>query len=300
MIPRSVFALVFAPTSVVMAQADASPATASLAEAAIADADGLLQLKAAYTLANPTPRELWRPLAADRPDATESPITVDAGAAQVELSFAEYTYNATGGDTTNTFAVLPTNFKLGLTNNADLQFVFTPYVYADSDDGPDADGVGDLELRLKVNLWGNAGGPTAFAILPFITLPTGDDDVGVSEIEGGFVTPFALDLAEFGFEGWGLGAQAGFIFERNETDDGYDTRFQHTTVLGYEVNDQVGVFGEFIGETVIGEGGYSPSLSGGMTYAIDDDTQLDVGVVFGLDDDSTDDFTVFAGLTRRF
>jgi len=264
------------------------------------DATDLVRFKAPFTLANPTPRDLWRPLAADRPDATESPITVDAGAVQVELSFVEYTYNDAGGEETNTFAVAPINLKIGLTNRADIQFVFAPYVHSSTSGGTDSDGVGDLEVRLKVNLWGNDGGTTAFGFLPFITLPTGSDDVGVSEIEGGFFTPFSLDLAEFGLEGWGLGAQAGFIFERNDADNGYDTRFQHTTVLGYELTERIGVFGEFIGETVIGESGYSPGLSGGMTYSVNEDVQLDAGVVMGLDDDSTDDLTMFGGVTSRF
>ena len=46
--------------------------------------------KSQYSLFNPTPRELWRPLSADRPDFTESPFTVDAGALQLELSFVDY------------------------------------------------------------------------------------------------------------------------------------------------------------------------------------------------------------------
>ena len=46
--------------------------------------------KSKYTLFVPTPRDMWRPLSADRPDITESPVTVDAGAVQVEVSFFEY------------------------------------------------------------------------------------------------------------------------------------------------------------------------------------------------------------------
>ena len=46
--------------------------------------------KSAYTLFSPTPRDMMRELAADRPDTTESPFTVDAGHYQFELSFAEW------------------------------------------------------------------------------------------------------------------------------------------------------------------------------------------------------------------
>ena len=61
--------------------------------------------KSGYSLLNPTPREHWRPLSADRPDFTESPYTVDAGAMQLEMSFAEYAKN---GDV-DAWAVAPAN-----------------------------------------------------------------------------------------------------------------------------------------------------------------------------------------------
>ena len=81
----------------------------------IATGDGHLNSsdKSGYTLFNPTPRDLWRPMSADRPDFTESPITVDAGAVQVELSFLDY---ASNGDE-NALSVAPVNIKLGLLNN---------------------------------------------------------------------------------------------------------------------------------------------------------------------------------------
>ena len=46
--------------------------------------------KTQYHLFNPTPNNLLRDLSPDRPDATESPITVDAGRYQVETSLFDY------------------------------------------------------------------------------------------------------------------------------------------------------------------------------------------------------------------
>jgi len=43
-----------------------------------------------------------RDLSADKPDATESPITVDAGHYQVELSFMDFGRDTGGGETTET------------------------------------------------------------------------------------------------------------------------------------------------------------------------------------------------------
>src|ERR1700690_1895783 len=53
--------------------------------------------KSQYNLFNPTPVKYMRELSPDRPDETESPYTVDAGHFQLEMDFANYTYNETAG-----------------------------------------------------------------------------------------------------------------------------------------------------------------------------------------------------------
>lgn len=52
--------------------------------------------KSSYSLLNPTPRELMREMSTDRPDATESPYTVDAGHFQAELSFFDFSRSDEG------------------------------------------------------------------------------------------------------------------------------------------------------------------------------------------------------------
>ena len=47
--------------------------------------------KSGYNLFNPVPENLLRDLSPDRPDATESPYTVDAGHYQLEMDFANFT-----------------------------------------------------------------------------------------------------------------------------------------------------------------------------------------------------------------
>jgi hypothetical protein len=50
------------------------------------------------------------------------------------------------------------NFKLGLTNHMDLQFVLDTFVLTE-----DASGVGEFMARVKV-LWGNDAGRTALSV----------------------------------------------------------------------------------------------------------------------------------------
>src|SRR5690349_1227571 len=87
--------------------------------------------KSQYTLWNPTPRSLLRELDTDRPDKTESPITVDAGHVQLEADVVNYSYDrynsARDHTRVETLAIAPFNLKVGLCNSTDFQLVVPTY-----------------------------------------------------------------------------------------------------------------------------------------------------------------------------
>src|SRR5208282_2636340 len=87
------------------------------ARAAAQETNSVPPDKSGYNLFNPVPENLMRELTPDRPDKTESPYTVDAGHFQLEMDFANYTYNDSGGTTTRAWNVAPFNIKAGLLNN---------------------------------------------------------------------------------------------------------------------------------------------------------------------------------------
>ncbi len=247
--------------------------------------------KSQYTLVNPTPREQWRPMSADRPDFTESPYTVDAGAIQIELSFVNYAQDS--GDQAWSFA--PVNLKIGLLNDVDLQLVLNPYTHAQSED-EDHDGFGDLQFRLKINLWGNDGGSTAFAVMPFIKLPTASDALGNDRVEGGLIFPFATETTER--IGLGLMFETDFVYD--DEDDGYDLDLIATGVLGFDLTDDHGLYLEGIGISSTDSGtDFRGILGVGTTYSITDDLVLDAGVNLGLTGE-VNDVNLFAGMTVRF
>ena len=150
--------------------------------------------KSQYNLFNPTPDEFMRELSADRPDKTDSPFTVDAGHFQLEMDFANLTYdnpNSERGNVRHTAAeVAPMNIKVGLLNDLDFQMVFTPYhwektQHRDTGITERKSGFIGITPRFKWNLVGNDGGFFALALLPFVNLPISQDHLDSGSVEGG-------------------------------------------------------------------------------------------------------------------
>jgi hypothetical protein len=265
------------------------------ASAAPAQDAGPAADKSRYTLFNPTPRALMREMATDRPDTTESPYTVDAGHVQVESAFVEYTQDDDNGGDFEAWSVLPTNVKIGLTNNMDLQLAFEPYVREEFENDA-TDGFGVTQLRLKINLWGNDGGDTALAIMPFVQFPTEDEDFGATEqFQGGVIVPLKVKLPRE----WDLGLMAEFDAVRDAADDGYELQFVHSASLSHAIVGELGGYVEYVGVADTEDGaGYLSLIGAGLTYGIGDDVQLDTGVNVGLSEEA-DDFNVFAGISVR-
>ncbi|MEM9480693.1 MAG: transporter [Verrucomicrobiota bacterium] len=244
--------------------------------------------KSQYHLLNPTPRELMRELSPDRPDATESPLTVDAGHFAFEVSL--FDWRRDGGD--DAYTVMAMNFKVGLTNRADLQFVFDAYSWEDPESGGGEEGFGDVQLRLKYNLWGNDGGNSALALFPFVKIPTGTS-LSNDEWEGGLIVPFSTGLTER--VGLGLMAEFDAVYDDEKGD--HDFEFLHTAVIGVDLTDRLGTFVEYVGIT--GDTPYQAYAAGGFTFAVSGDLVLDCGAQAGLND-AAEDIGVFAGFTKRF
>jgi hypothetical protein len=258
-----------------------------------------------YHLFHPTPRELMRGMSTDRPDKTESPYTVDAGHVQVEMDLASFTYDRYNPDRADarveawTFGA--TNLKLGLLNNVDLQIVIDAYTEVRTDDRISHSvtrqrGFGDVTTRLKVNLWGNDGGPTALALMPFVKIPANQDDLGNDAVEGGLIIPLAVELPG----GWGMGIMTEVDFIEDGDGDGHHAEWINSITFSHDIVGNLGGYVEFF-SVVTNEDGvpWVGTFDVGLTYAVTEDIQLDAGVNIGLTR-SADDVNPFIGLSWRF
>lgn len=249
-----------------------------------------------------SPAHAERELTTDRPDATESPFTVEPGRYQIEASFAAYErdrHNPERDDTRVTvWNIAPVNVRIGLTPSSEIQVVVDNYIDAEVEQPSTGvrerlRGFGDVTLRYKHNFWGNDEGTTALGIMPFVKLPTNTDDLGNDSVEGGVIVPFASDLPG----GWGFGAMTEVDLIRNDADDGYETVWLNTATVGHDLTEQLAGFLELTLE--VGPGKPAATFNTGLTYAVSADVQLDCGANLGLTR-AAPDLGVFVGCSTRF
>ena len=257
------------------AEPSAEPGQTSLAEA---DAHG------SYSLLHPTPRERMREMSTDRPDTTESPISVDAGHFQVELDAVSLVRDEGVSD----LALGSLNLKLGLTSFSDLQVIVEPYHHVATESG-----FGDLTLRNKYNLWGNDGGPTSFGLMPFVTLPTASEGFGSDHVEGGLIAPLGLE----GPLGWDFGTMA--ELDAVWRGDAYAGELVLTGTAGHDIWKALGGFVELASTLPLDGEAAALGANSGLTLGVSDDVVLDAGVRVGLTE-AAEDFSSFLGGSARY
>ncbi len=229
-----------------------------------------------------------RPLSTDRPDTTESAYTVDAGHYQFELEIANIEND--GGGRTYNFAEM--NAKIGISPSTDFQLVLPIYSHQQAGE----EGFGEIILRLKHNLWGNDGGDTACAVMPFLKLPTANGDLGNGEIEGGLIVPFSFQ----GPANWSCAVMTEVDISLDEDGSGYHPVFVNSATASHGLTANTGVFLELVSILSTDDGADSEAyFNTGCTWAITESTQLDGGIRAGLNSASSD-FTPFLGYSVKY
>jgi len=260
--------------------------------------------KSGYHLFNPTPRALMRELSTDRPDQTESAYTVDAGHFQIEMDMVSGTFdrNQTDGSDVRSqvwgFGIM--NLKAGLFNNVDLQVVLDGYVDARikdhiADVTTQGSGLGNVQTRLKFNLWGNDGGRTALAFMPFVKWPLPQTALRNGKTEGGFILPFAMALPA----GWGLGLMTEVDFVRDGS-NAFDTEYFNTVTFSHGIIGNLAGYVEFAALfTPESDAQWQGQADMGLTYELSENARLDIGCNFGVTR-TAPDYNPFVGLTMRY
>ncbi len=262
-----------------------------------------------YTLFNPTPHDQLRGMDTDRPNVTNTPHTIDAGHLQIETGLIDYSYDRvrSSGVTVRSddLALAESNFRLGLTNNLEINAVIDPYEIDRTHDSGNnktsyASGFGDTVLGAKLNLWGNESGDgigeSGLAIQPQFKFPTAGNNVGNGHFEFAIALPFLVNLPA----GFHLGLQPGGSFERNTANDGYVAAMENSISVDRVVFKQLDIYLEYASDVTTEKHVEEPqTIDVGGTYPLNDNVVLDTGVAFGLNK-ATNNVEVLAGVSVRF
>lgn len=259
--------------------------------------------KSQYTVLNPVPDDQMRDFSTDRPPKANVPYTVDAGHFQYETDLVNFAGNQVVGNMqTDTWLVPNPTFKLGLTNNMDFEINAPTGVGIHSFDSATGKsstvwGIGDVFLRTKINLWGDDGGSSAFALIPYVKAPTATSGIGNGAVEEGVIAPLSFSLPK----GFTLLFNSEIDLLKNSADDGRHANFINLVTVSHEVVKSVTLYVEFWSDydndPLQKTTQYSFDLA--AAWLVRPNLQFDAGIDFGLDS-ATPKVQVFAGLSQRF
>lgn len=238
-----------------------------------------------------------RPMNTDRPDTTESPYTVPRGLRQIEASIADFSRDSRGvSGEKHQWIFGQLNLKWGTSQNTDVQCIVNTHSAAGQVEGGDrsfSNGFGDVTLRWKCNLWGNDAGRTAFAVMPYVSVPT---HTGMSERTwaGGLILPLAVKLNGR----FSLGLMSEFDFRERAADDVGRFQWLQSATVGVAWTERLGTYHELVA-LVSPTHAFQSAFNTGVTYQLSEGLVFDVGTRIGLSAASPD-LGVFSGFSVRF
>jgi hypothetical protein len=131
--------------------------------------------------------------------------------------------------------------------------------------------------------------------MPFVKLPLPHSSLRNGDTEGGIIMPFAADLPG----DWGMSAMSEIDFVSGDGGD-YETEWVNSITVTYDFTSRLGCYVEFFTVTSTApEFPWQGQVDFGLTYALTDDLQLDLGCNFGVTK-SAPDYNPFVGLSVRF
>lgn len=232
------------------------------------------------------------PIVGDRPDFTESAVTVPRGAFQLEAGLTRTDFGPS-----EELAVGEALVRFGLTERLEIRALAPSYVDVDLPGmflgvGDDS-GLSDSAVGVKFEI-GDPDGPFDWAILADTTLPTGDDGFGSDDPQPTAKVLFGVDLTE----GLSLGVNAGYTRAQDGSEK-FD-QWSASASLAIAATEKFGVFVEAFGfSEEVPDGSSTTLYDGGVTYLLTPTVQLDARIGFGGSDSAVDSF-VGAGIVKRW
>jgi hypothetical protein len=244
---------------------------------------GLLGLTARTGYGQPDP-----PLVTDRPDFTESALTVPRGGVQLESG-----YTLTRADDADEHALGEVLLRVGLADRLEARIGLGSHAWIEAP-GEDPSGFDDPSLGMKAVLAREETAGVQAAVLAGTTIPAGDREVG----EDGWQPEVKLAVSRGLSETLALAANAGYA-RASEDGEGFD-QGSASLSLGMGLGERWGAYAEAYGTFPVSLSGEDEAvLNGGFTFLVHPLLQLDARAGAGITQGAPD-FFVGLGIARRW
>lgn len=239
--------------------------------------------------------DLDEPIVTDRPDFTEASVTVGKGVLQVETGYT-YSFDREGPDQTIGHSFPEALFRYGVFDDW-LELRLATNVAGETFNSNTVVGMEDIYVGAKLGLTPQHGWLPEMALVPQMTVPTGHKAFTEEKVLPGVNWLYGWDINDF--------LATGGSTQFNSAIDGGTgktyTEWAQSWTINYSLHDRVGAYTEWFAFFPHGADTELPQyyFDGGLTFLVNDDTQLDVRGGKGLNDAAADYF-VGVGLSIRF
>ena len=226
----------------------------------------------------------------DRPDQTESASVIPIRGFQLETGFSFERYDSY----TNKTSYNSTLLRYGLFERVELRMGLEYLGVSQSLDGGDSEenGFGPISIGTKLFLREEGDGLPQLALLATLSIPK----TGTEAFENKNLGADLRLNGEYTLnEAMSFGANLGVAWSGAEEDDAAIGIY--TAVIGMNLSEKIGAFAELYG-FLPSEGKNDHRWDGGLTYAVNEDFQLDFSTGVGLSKVSPD-FFISLGLSIR-
>ena len=238
---------------------------------------------------------LDEPLATDRPDFTEASSTVGRGVLQLEFGYT-YIFDDDGAGDTKSHSYPELLMRWGIFRDwLELRVAGN---YAEEEFAGITDsGSEDLYLGVKLGLTSQQGILPEMALIPQMTVPTGNDAFTNDEVLPGLNWIYGWEISDC----WGTAGSTQFNRSIDEASDRAYTEWAQSWAVAYSLTDRWGAYAEWFGlfpnsaETAR----VQHYFNGGFTYLLSNDVQWDIRGGTGLNA-AADDYFVGTGFSLRF
>jgi hypothetical protein len=243
--------------------------------------------------------DVYEPIVTDRPDFTESSVTVGSRVVQLETGYT-FTYDSGGGDSTTSHSFPESLLRIGMFAEWFEFRIDWNYGIEQSDIGgveDTIDGAEDLGLGIKLALTPQECILPETAIILQMTVPSGSSDFTADEVLPGFNYLYGWDIVE----GWSMGGSTALNSQTDdETLDSF-MEFSQSWTVNHSFNDRVSGYAEWfcIVPTSADTNPTEQYFNGGFTVLLNDDLQWDIRAGVGLND-GADDFFTGSGVSYRY